>query len=198
MPNELEKAKAQYQAGEHKRAVDTLWEVTFVGDHAEMDAHGVIALATQLKDVTQGGVQRDCDEHIARAERFLELAGDPAARARREELDRRRREEPVQLAREARAAGLTWLEIRRGEDVVAAEMLAALADDPAAGSAPQPGMIDAVEAEGWRLEHVATMFRPTRVQTSVLRGAEFFMGGEVVDGEETYLYLFRRVDGASG
>jgi hypothetical protein len=196
MPNELQKAQAQCQAGEHKRAVDTLWEVTFVGDHAESDARQVIALATQLKDVTQGGVRRDCDEHIARAQRFLELAGDPDARARREELDRRRREEPVLLAREARAAGLTWLEIRRGEDVVAAEMLAALADDPSAGSAPSPSMIDAVEAQGWRLEHVAAMFRPTKVQTSVLRGADL-LGGDVVDGEETYLYLFRRVDGAS-
>ena len=198
MPNELQKAQAQYQAGEHKRAVDTLWEVTFVGDRAEMDARQVIALATQLKDVTQGGARRDCDEHIARAQRFLEPAGDPDARARREEFDRRRREEPVLLAREARAAGLTWLEIRRAEDVVAAEMLTALADDASAGSAPQTSMIDAVEAEGWRLEHVAAMFRPTRVQTSVLRGAELFMGGEVVDGEETYLYLFRRIDGASG
>ena len=101
------------------------------------------------------------------------------------------------LAREARAAGLTWLETRRGEDVVAAEMLAALADDPSAGSAPPPSMIDAVEAEGWRLEHVAAMFRPTKVQTSLLRGADL-LGGDVVDGEETYLYLFRRVDGASG
>ncbi len=252
MPNKLQKAEAQYQAGEHRRAVDTLWEVTFIGDHAEVDARGVIALATQLKDVTHGGVEHDCDEHIARAERFLELAGDPVARARREELDRRRREEPVQLAREARAAGLTWLEIRRGEDVVAAEMLAALATDASVGSTPQLSMIDAVEAEGWRLEHLAcfgwiesarhrccdaprsscaacsstasqttpslacscassppsrrrpaaeyvtAMFRPTRVQTSVLRGAEFFMGGEVVDGEEIYLYLFRRVDEASG
>jgi len=198
MPNELQKAQAQHQDGEHKRAVDTLWEVAFVGDHAEMDARGVIALATELKDVTQGGVRHDCDEHIARAQRFLELVGDPDARARKEELDRRRREEPVLLAREARAAGLTWLEIRLGEDVVAAEMLTALADGSSADSAPQTSMIDAVEAEGWRLEHVAAMFRPTKVQTSVLRGAEFFMGGDVVDGEETYLYLFRRVDGASG
>ena len=197
MPNELEKAKAQYQAGEHKRAVDTLWEVTFVGDHAETDARQVIALATQLKDVTQGSVRHDCDEHIARAQRYLELVGDPEARARRQELDRRRSEEPVLLAREAWAAGLTWLEIRRGEDVVAGEMFTALAAGPSAGSTPQPGMIDAVEAEGWRLEHVAAMFRPTKVQTSVLRGADL-LGGDVVDGEEVYLYLFRRVDGASG
>ncbi|GEM_PF-1065810 len=198
MPNSLQKAQAQYEAGEHKRAVDTLWDVTFVGDHAEIDARMVIALATQLKDVTQGGARRDCDEHIARAQGFLEPPADPETRALGEERDRRRREEPVLLAREARAAGLIWLEIRRSEDVVAAEMAAALADDPAAASAALPGMIDAVEAEGWRLEHVVAMFRPTKVQTSVLRGAELFMGGDVVDGEEVHIYLFRRVDGASG
>jgi hypothetical protein len=197
MSKELERAEAQYRAGQNKRAVDTLWEVTFTGDHAETDAHGAITLATQLREVTKGSVRGDCDEHIARAERFLELAGDPVARARSEELERRRREEPALLAREALAAGLTWLEIRRSEDVVAAEMLAAMSADRSAARRP-PGMIDAVEAEGWRLEHVACMFRPTKVQTSVLRGAEFFMGGDVVDGEETYLYLFRRVDGASG
>ena len=198
MPNSLQKAQAQYEAGEHKRAVDTLWDVTFVGDHAEIDARMVIALATQLKDVTQGGARRDCDEHIARAQGFLEPPADPETRALGKERDRRRREEPVFLAREARAAGLTWLEIRRSEDVVAAEIAVALADDPAAASAALPGMIDAVEAEGWRLEHVVAMFRPTKVQTSVLRGAELFMGGDVVDGEEVHIYLFRRVDGASG
>jgi len=197
MPNELQKAQAQHQAGEYKRAVETLWRVTFVGEDGESEARQVIALAAQLKDVTQGAARRDCEEHIARAQHFLELAGDPDARARREELERRRREEPALLAREARAAGLTWLEIRRAEDIVAAEMHAALAGDPPAGSVPRPGMIDAVEAEGWRLEHVAAMFRPTKVQTSVLRGADL-LGGDVVDGEEMYLYLFRRVDGASG
>jgi len=198
MPDSLQKAQAQYEAGQHKRAVDTLWEVIFVGDHAEIDARRVIALATQLKDVTQDGARRDCDEHIARAQRFLEPPTDPETRALWEERDRRRREEPVLLAREARAAGLTWLQIRRGEDVVAAEMAAALAGDPATAGAPQPGMIDAVEAEGWRLEHVAALFCPTKVQTSVLRGADFFMGGDAVDGEEVHLYLLRRVDGASG
>jgi hypothetical protein len=193
MPNSLQKAQAQYDAGDHKLAVDTLWEVTFVGDHAEVDARTVIDLATRLKGVTQGDARRDCDEHIARARCFLEPPADPETQARREERDRRWREEPALLAREARAAGLTWLEIRRSEDVVAAEMAAALAGDPAAASAPPRGMIDAVEAEGWRLEHVAAVFRPTRVQTSVLRGAEFFMGGDVVDGEEIHIYLFRRV-----
>jgi putative addiction module component (TIGR02574 family) len=37
-----------------------------------------------------------------------------------------------------------------------------------------------------------------RIETSPLRGADLFLGGDVVDGEERYLYYFRRVDGASG
>jgi len=78
--------------------------------------------------------------------------------------------------------------------VVVADTLAG-----AAGTLLSPSStIDAVEAEGWRLEHVACMFRPTKVQTSVLRGAEVFMGGDIIDGEETHIYLFRRVDEASG
>jgi hypothetical protein len=197
MSKELEKAQAQYQAGQHKRAVDTLWEVTFVGDQAETDARGVIALATLLRDATQGSVRRDCEENIARAEGFLSPPGDPAPRAHAGGQQGQLREDAVRLAREAREAGLTWFELRRDEDIVAAETLAVLAAE-AAAAAPPPSTIDAVEAEGWRLEHVACMFRPTRVQTSVLRGAEFFMGGEVVDGEETHIYLFRGVDGASG
>jgi hypothetical protein len=198
MANELEKAQAQFQAGEYKRAVDTLWEVTFTGDHAEMDARRLIALAAQLQEVTQGGARRDCDEHIARAERYLEVAGGPEVLARREKQARSRLEESVRLARDARAAGLTWLEIRSSEDVIAAEMGDALSADGHAMAAAPQGTIDAVEAEGWRLEHVAPFFRPTKVQTSVLRGAEYFMGGEVIEGEEIHLYLFRRADGGPG
>ena len=153
MSKELTKAQAQFQAGEFKRAVDTLWEVTFVGDQAEADASAVVALATLLREETQGGVRSDCEEHIARAERFLGAGADTLA---------------------GKTAG-------------------------AAGTLLSPSStIDAVEAEGWRLEHVACMFRPTKVQTSVLRGAEVFMGGDIIDGEETHIYLFRRVDEASG
>jgi len=197
MSGELTKAQAQYQAGEFKRAVGTLWEVTFVGAQAETNAREVIALATLLREATQGGVRRDCEENIARAERFLTDGNDPAVHARSGQQLQRLREEAVRLAREAREAGLTWFELRRSEDLVAAEMRAVRTADAAGPLAPLPGTIDAVEAEGWRLEHVACMFRPTKVQTSVLRGAEVFMGGDVIDGEETHLYLFRRADGAS-
>ena len=198
MSKELDKAQAQYQAGEYKRAADTLWEVTFVGAQAEAEARGVIALASLLRDATQGGVRRDCEEHVARAERFLGSGGDSAELARAGELVRQLRDDAVREAREARAAGLGWFELRRGVDIVASEMSSAQAADPAVTTPRPASTIDAVEAEGWHLEHVACMFRPTRVQTSVLRGAEYFMGGELVDGDEVYLYLFRRADGASG
>ena len=198
MSGELKKAQAQYQAGEFKRAVGTLWEVTFASAQGETDAREVIALATLLREATQGGVRSDCEENIARAERFLTGGHDPAAHARSGQQLQQSREEAVRLAREARDAGLTWFELRRNEDVVAAEMLAVKTAGAAGAPPPLSSTIDAVEAEGWRLEHVACMFRPTKVQTSVLRGAEVFMGGDVIDGEETHLYLFRRVDGASG
>jgi hypothetical protein len=195
MSKELQRAQAQFQAGEYKRAVDTLWEVTFVGPHADADAREAIALASLLRDATKGALRRDSEENIARAERYLASA-DPDARGRIADLERRQREDAAGLARKAREAGLTWLEIRRGEDVVAAEMDAVLGAEER--PAPAGSMIDAVEAEGWRLAHVVAMFRPTKVQTSVLRGADFFMGGDAVDGDEVHIYLFRRDDGVSG
>ena len=198
MSKELDKAQAQYQAGEYKRAVNTLWEVTFAGVEGEADARALLALASLLRDATQGGVRRDSEEHIARAERFLDSGGDPDQRARARELQRQLREDAVRSAREARAAGLGWFELRRGEDIVAAEMLFAQTAAPVRDASRPASTIHAVEAEGWHLEHVACMFRPTKVQTSVLRGAEYFMGGDLIDGDETHIYLFRRVEVVSG
>jgi len=169
--------------------------VNFVGDAAEADARELIALATQLRGLTQGSVRADCEEHIARAERFLDPIVVPARGAaveRRRELD----EDPVELARRAHSAGLTWLSIRRGEDAIAVAMRSAL--DPESGASPAPvNLVDAVEAEGWRLAHVVCVFRPTKIQTSVLRGADL-LGGDIVQGDEEYLYLFRRGDAVSG
>jgi hypothetical protein len=191
MSKELDQAQAQYRAGDYKRAVDTLWEVTFLGMEAEADARSVVALATLLRDATQGGARRDCDEHIARAERFLASGDDADERARAGELVRQSRDDAVREASKAAAAGLGWFELRRTVDIVATEAYSAAPSDPSSATPRPMGTIDAVEAEGWRLEHVACMFRPTTVQTSVLRGAEYFMGGDLVDGEEIHIYLFR-------
>ncbi len=158
----------------------------------------MIALATQLRDATEGGLRHDCEEHIARAQRFLSPEGATELRAhaeeRAEKLAQEQREEAVRLAREARAAGLAWLEVHSRRDQVAGEMRAASSE----GAASTAALIDTVEAEGWRLEHMSAFFRPTKVQTSPLRGADFFMGGDVVDGQEVRLCLFRRADERSG
>ena len=45
MPKALDKAQAQYRSGQHKKAADTLWEVSFGGEDAEAEARSVVALA---------------------------------------------------------------------------------------------------------------------------------------------------------
>ena len=197
MSKPLDKATQQFQAGQYKKAANTLYEVSFGGDDGEAEARGVLSLATLLRDATEGSVRAQCEENIARAERLLHSEERISAQSRIDRLEADLRQDPVGLARWAREAGLTWLEVASDEDLVAAQMRSAMAAE-GAGDAVTTCVIDAVEAEGWRLEHVSSLFRPTWLQTSPLRGADFFMGGDVVEGHETYLYLFRRIHGASG
>jgi hypothetical protein len=198
MSRALERANEQYQAGQYKKAVATLCEVSFAGDDGEAEARGVLALATLLRDATQGRVRADCEEQIARAERLLSYDDAASSQQRVDSREAELRADPVALARWACGAGLTWLQMSSAEDLVAARMRSVLASEsgPAAGSAPC--VLEAVEAEGWQLEHVACLFRPTRVETSPWRGADLFMGGDVIGGDERYLYYFRRVGGESG
>ncbi len=195
MSKQLEKAREQYRVGQFKKAADTLYGVSFGGDDGDAEARGVIELASLLRDATQGRLREECEDHIARAKRLLDGDVAAAATARAGELESELTKDPVRLARWAKETGLTWLEIESADDVVAADQKAAMLAAGAQQAGPAPRcFIDAVEAEGWRLEHVAHSFRPTKVQTSVLRGADL-LGGDVVQGDEKYLYLFRRVDG---
>ena len=82
--------------------------------------------------------------------------------------------------------------VESGEDLVAAPLRAA-----AAGSPLPEGVIDAVETEGWQLEHITRCVRPLKVTLSPF-GAYVFVGGQVVESAEEYQYVFRRVDGSSG
>jgi len=197
MSKALDKATQQFQARQYKKAADTLYEVSFAGDDGEAAARGVLSLATQLRDGTEGSVRAQCEEHIARAERLLSTEERVFAQTRIDRLEADLRQDPVGLARWAREAGLTWLELASAEDFVAAHMRSAMDADGAGGTAAAC-VIDAVEAEGWRLEHVSSIFRPTRLQTSPLRGADLFMGGDVVEGTDVHLYLFRTARGESG
>ena len=193
MSKVLEKATQQYQAGQFKKAADSLWEVSFAGDDGEAEAQALLALASQLRDATEGAVRSDCEEHVARAERYL-------GAGRRGEAERREAEllaDPVALARRARDAGLTWLTVTSAHDLVALALREALRA-PAGGAPGTPCVIDAVEAEGWHLEHITRALRPVRVQASPFGAADLIAGGQGVDSVEEYQYVFRRVDGVSG
>ena len=194
MSKALDKAREQQQAGQLKRAVATLWEVTFAGDDAEDEARGTIALATRLRDSTEGNLRTECEQHIARAESALRVEEQTTAERRVDQYETEVREDPARLARWARDAGLTWLEIESSVDLIAAPMRAAMAAK-AEGRSPDPPAcaIDAVEAEGWHLEQVTRGFRPTRVLASPFGAADLISGGQEVEGEERCQYLFRRV-----
>lgn len=186
MSKALDKATQEFQAGRLKKAADTLWDVTFAGDDGDVEAQALLALATQLRDASDGSVRRDSEEHIARAERFLR-AGESSPQRREAEL----RRDPVALARWAREAGLTWLTVDSEEDLVAAPMRAAAA---ANAGAPPVCALDAVEAEGWRLESVTRAFQPVN---NWVGGSPNTIAQGVFRVEEKYQYVFRRMGESS-
>ena len=193
MSKALEKATQQYQAGQFKKAADSLWEVSFAGDGGEAEAQALLALASQLRDATEGAVRSDCEEHVARAERYL-------GAGQRGEAERREAEllaDPVALARRARDAGLIWLTVTSAHDLVARALHDALRA-PGGSAKAALCVIDDVEAEGWHLEHITRALRPVRVQASPFGAADLIAGGQGVDSVEEYQYVFRRVDGVSG
>jgi hypothetical protein len=188
MSRQLDKAREEYESGDYKKAVRLLWELPIGAD----DPGNVMELATMIRGKAEGKVAAECDEFLRSHQQAVAEAEKSQAAKRAQELETSLKADPAALARWAAQAGLGWLEIESSEDVVAASLKAAMA---AAGrdQAPQPCMIDAVEAEGWRLEHVQHLFKPVKIQTTIFKGADL-IGGEPVEGEMTYFYLFRRVD----
>jgi hypothetical protein len=105
--------------------------------------------------------------------------------------------DPVGIARRAAEAGLPWLQIELPYDA----MMAALAAALGLGEPPdhdKASVLESIEAQGWRLLQVEHVFRPTVVQSSMLRGATPFLGTEPVEGELQHFYLFRRADSLGG
>lgn len=194
MSRELDKARELVQAGRLKQAVNALSEIAYGRDASPDEVRGLLELATALRDRTDGSLRAQCEDEMQRAQMRLDAAAEQASGDRVRELASNLRRDPVRLARWAREAGLTWLEVESTEDVAAAALRqAALTTAGYPGSAPKACLLDLVEAEGWRPESVTHRFVPTTVQTSIFRGADL-LGGDVVQGEEAYLYLFRRLD----
>jgi hypothetical protein len=198
MSTALEKATEQCQAGQYEKAVATLDKVGRGTATPVEEALGLRDLAAVLRDRTQGDLRERCEDHIRRANMVISRREFRETTQRANELTAELRGDPVRLARWALEAGLTWLEVEWPESIAGRALESAIV--AASGGQEQPGLslLDAVEAEGWRLEVVTHVFRPTKVQTSPLRGADWVAGGDAVEGDERFLYLFRRVDGVSG
>jgi hypothetical protein len=152
-----------------------------------------------LRERTEGDLRERSEDHIRRANMIISRSELRETTARANELAAELRTDPMRLARWTFEAGLTWLEVEWPESIAGRELESAVAAAASGGQAkPDLALLDAIEAEGWRLEAVTHAFRPTSIQTSPLRGADWVAGGDVVEGDERFLYLFRRVDGASG
>ncbi len=198
MSTALEKATEQCQADQYEKAVATLDKVGRGTAAPIEEALGLRDLAAVLRDRTQGDLRERCEDHVRRANMIISRREFRETTQRANELAAELRGDPVRLARWALEAGLTWLEVEWPESIAGRALQSAIVAASGGRVQTSPSLLDAVEAEGWRLEVVTHAFRPTRVQTSPLRGADWVAGGDAVEGDERFLYLFRRVDGASG
>ena len=180
MPTKLEQAQQYARDGQVRKAVDALWEVPLSDASSPDEVRALLDLAQTLHDRTDGRLKSDCEFQMHRAQEVLDGSkGAPEMQA----------PDPLLLARRAFELGLAWLEIESATDLVAGPQLAGLAS-----GTPVPCQLDAIEAEGWKLENVQQLFIPTAVQSSPLRGAEFVMGGQPIDGQRSYVYVFRRAE----
>jgi len=100
---------------------------------------------------------------------------------------------PVERARAARSAGARLFQVTMGVSETVGfvkELSGTVTSTRTAGHAD---VLEAIEAEGWRLEHVGYVYR---VISTVSRD-KFLSSGqqEAVTGEIVGVYLFRAVDG---
>jgi hypothetical protein len=125
---------------------------------------------------------------VEREERISQAAG-------RERLQLLRLD-PASLGRWARKAGLRTLQVELTEEQLAESLSSALGESVAevGGEALRTFFLDAMESDGWRLEHMTAVFRPTGV--SSLGGSIGGIGAAVnsISGEMLFVYLFRCTD----
>jgi hypothetical protein len=79
MTDYLDKAREQATAGQYKKAVDSLW-MAENGIQVDLDeAQAFLALASSVRDQTDGGLRRQCEELVEAANGFIEaLTATPA------------------------------------------------------------------------------------------------------------------------
>ena len=182
-------------AADYKKVVSLLWEVTPDDD---MTARAVLDLTSSMRDKLTGSLRSQCESLASRATLAVQSSAAESTAERVAALKAEFAKDPASLARRAAEAGLRWLKIETQEDDLGTSLEAAISAWARGGQAERPKscLIDAVEAEGWTLEHVQSLSVPIRIQTSPIMGAQFFLGGEPVEGQTRYIYVFRRLQPA--
>ena len=103
--------------------------------------------------------------------------------------------DPVSLGRWARKAGLRTLQVEVTEEKLAESLASALGESSAevGGEALRVFFLDAMEVDGWCLESMQAVYRPTGV-ISIGGSIGGAIGAAVnkIEGELLYVYLFRR------
>ena len=103
---------------------------------------------------------------------------------------------PAEQARAARAAGARIFQIVLLVSDTAGFVVELSGTTTSTRTVAQTGVLEAIEAGGWRLEHVGYVYR---VISTVSRDKLFSSGQqEAVTGELVGIYLFRAVDSAAG
>ena len=80
MSNELEKARQQLEAGQYKKALNTLWEAERWARDDIFEARGLLQAASVVRDQSKGRVQEEATDLIALAEKYIKRAEESRGR----------------------------------------------------------------------------------------------------------------------
>jgi hypothetical protein len=72
----LDKAREQVDKGKHKAAIETLWILEAQAREGDLGAaHGILILASELREQTSGGLREQCEDLVERAREVLDPGG---------------------------------------------------------------------------------------------------------------------------
>ncbi len=75
---QLDRARRHFEAGKDRKAVESLWMVEAQARTGEAEAHGLLELASAIRDRNRGRVGKEALELVELAQRHLERIADPA------------------------------------------------------------------------------------------------------------------------
>ena len=130
------------------------------------------------------------------AERCIYCRRQVPTRAAQEQQAAAPVQSPAEQARAVRAAGARMFQIVLLVSDTAGFVVELSGTVTSTRTVAQTGVLETIEAEGWKLEHVGYVYR---IISTVSRDKLFSSGQqEAVTGELVGIYLFRAVDRAAG